>query len=381
MIVTGKMPGRYNNSIGLSVFRICGREKSLNWGDSQSSDFKKTQESRRMRVLKAFANVSIASMLLAAATLAPAAQLSTDARTAVPHEVQQLVVIDYKAMQNSTTAMNLRNRVMPPELKQFDEALTKSGLNDNNDVDQLAFAMFRTADTAMEAKRTGDKRNVAPAEKMVTVGIAQGQFSLQDILANFRKKGIKPTLVRTNKVYPLPKTGMVLCFVDPSTMVFGDKDAVRKALDTRDGLSPSMLNNASMMDAMKTVDYEPLWSILDDKGTQTMMKQVLGEAGSVADFDSVQKRLQASWYSMNFQHGVKFDLTISTGDTFTAATITSLLSAAVTLRKMSSADAEKQALSGTSIASDAGKMSLHFATTDAVFDDLLRSPLFKSLVR
>jgi hypothetical protein len=248
-------------------------------------------------------------------------------------------------------------------------------------VDQLAFAMFRTADTAMEARRTGDKKNVAPAEKMVTVGIAQGQFSLQDILANFRKQKIKPTLVRTNKVYPLPKTGMVLCFVDPSTMVFGDKDAVRKALDARDGVSPSMLDNSSMMEAMKTVDSEPLWSILDDKGTQTMMKQVLGEAGSVADFESVQKRLQASWYSMNFQHGVKFDLTISTGDTFTAATISSLLSAAVTLRKMSSADAEKQALSGTSIASDAGKMSLHFATTDAVFDDLLRSPLFKSLVR
>ena len=35
-----------------------------------------------------------------------------------------------------------------------------------------------------------------------------------------------------------------------------------------------------MMDAMKTVDSEPLWSILDQKGTQTMMKQVLGEAGS-----------------------------------------------------------------------------------------------------
>ncbi len=153
--------------------------------------------------------------------------------------------------------------------------------------------------------------------------------------------------MRTNRLYPLPKTGMVLCFVDPSTMVFGDRDAVRKALDARDGLSPSLLTNGSMMDAMKTVDDEPLWSILDQKGTQTMMKQVLGEAGSVTDFDTVQKRLEASWYSMDFQHGVKFDLTISTGDTFTAATITSLLSAALTLRKMSSGDAEKQALNGT----------------------------------
>jgi len=27
------------------------------------------------------------------------------------------------------------------------------------------------------------------------------------------------------------------------------------------------------MDAMKSVDTEPLWSILDEKGTQTMMRQ------------------------------------------------------------------------------------------------------------
>ena len=36
--------------------------------------------------------------------------------------------------------MALRDRVMPPDLKQFDDALRHSGLNDNHDVDQLAFA-------------------------------------------------------------------------------------------------------------------------------------------------------------------------------------------------------------------------------------------------
>ncbi len=337
-----------------------------------------------MKVLKVFVKVSIAPMLLAAATLAPAAQLSTDARTAIPHEVQQLVVIDYRAMENSTTAMNLRERVMPPELKQFDEALTKSGLNENHDVDQLAFAMFRTPETTPKTtnkRAPADKQASGPTYRMVTVGIAQGQFALEDILANFKKQSIKPTLLRTNKLYPLPKTGMVLCFMDPSTMVFGDRDAVSKALDARDGVTPSMLTNESMMEAMNAVDSEPLWSILDQNGTQNMMKQVLGEAGSVTDFDSVKKRLEASWYSMNFQHGVKFDLTISTGDSFTAATITSLLTAALTLRKMSSGDTEKQALNGTAIASDAGRMTIHFTTTDKTFNDLLHSPLFQGLVR
>ena len=317
-------------------------------------------------MLKAFLKISIFPMLLAAATLAPAAQLSTDARTAIPHEVQQLVVIDYRAMQNSPAAMDLRERVMPPELRQFDEALRKSGLNDNHDVDQLAFALFRPS---------------ASSDSLVTVGIAQGQFSTQDILANFRKQKIKATLVRTNKVYPLGKTGMVLCFVDPSTMVFGAKDAVDKALDARDGVSASLLTNGPLMDAMRTVDSEPLWSILDQKGTQTMMRQVLGEAGSVTDFETVRKRLLASWYSMDFQHGVKFDLTLSTGDSFAAATISSLLTAAVMVRKMSGSEAEKQALAATSVGSDSGKLSVHFATSDSAFNDLLHSPLFQSMVR
>ena len=118
-------------------------------------------------------------------------------------------------------------------------------------------------------------------------------------------------MLRTNSIYPMTKSGMVLCFVDPSTMVFGQKDAVTKALDARDGGAQSLLTNDAMMDAMRSVDSEPLWSILDGKGTQTMMKQLMGEAGAVTDFETVQHRLQASWYSMNFQHGVKFDLTIS----------------------------------------------------------------------
>ena len=317
-------------------------------------------------MLKALLRISIPVILLAAAVSAPAAQLSTDARTAIPHDVQQLVAIDYHALENSTSGMNLRDRVMPPGLKRFEDALHKSGLNENHDVEQLAFALFRP--------------NKGEGDQLETVGVAQGQFSVQEIVANFRAQKVKATLVRTNKVYPLAKTGMVVCFVDPSTMVFGDSEAVTKALDARDGMTPSLESNGPMMEAMNAVDTEPLWSILDQKGTQTMMKQVLGEAGSITDFETVQKRLQSSWYGMNFQHGVKFDLTIATGDTFAAATISSLLTAAVMLRKMSGSDAEKQALSATSLSSDSGRLSIHFATSDAQFSSLLQSPLFRSMV-
>jgi hypothetical protein len=294
-----------------------------------------------------------------------AAQLSSDARSAIPHEVQQMVVIDYHVMQNSSAAMALRGQVMPPELKQLEDALNKSGLNDNHDLEQLAFILYRTG---------------SGSEDLHTVGIAQGQFPIDDVLANFRKQKVKATVVRTSKIYPMGKSGMSVVFLDESTMVFGGVSALKEVLDVRDGLQPSLLTNGQVMDSMRSVDSEPLWSVLDEKGTQTMMKQVLGEAGSVADFDTVKKHMVASYYTMNFQHGVKFDLSVVTGDSFAAATVSSLLNAAVLYQKMSGSDSEKQALDDTTISSKQGRLDVHFATSDSQFSSLLKSPMFQSMV-
>ncbi len=322
--------------------------------------------SRRMLLVRMILRLSAFAGVIGMALPVQAAQLSGDARAAIPHDVQQLVVVDYRAMQNSDAAMQLRDRVMPPDLKQFDDALRKSGINDNHDVDSLAFALYRVPGSQ---------------DQLETVGIAQGQFDIDGLMASFRKQHIRPKLLRSNRIYPMGRTGMVLTFVDPSTMVFGSSAAVKQALDVRDGLAQGFLTNGPMMDAMNTVDSEPLWSILDQKGTQTMMRQILGEAGSVADYDSVRKRLVASWYTMNFQHGVRFDLTISTGDSFAAATVSSLLNAAVLYRKMSGSDSEKAALAATDISSSSGLLSVHFATSDSEFNTLLKSTLFQSMVR
>lgn len=317
-------------------------------------------------MVKNYVRFAVSAAFAAFTLSASGAQLSGDARAALPYDIQQLVVVDYRAMQNSDSAMQLRDRVMPPDLKQFDDALRKSGINDNHDVDSLAFALYRVSGST---------------DQIETVGIAQGQFSADDLLANFRKQRVKPAVIRSNKVYPMAKTGMVLCFIDPSTMVFGSSEAVKQALDARDGIAPNVLTNGAVMDAMRSVESEPLWSVLDQKGTQTMMREILGEAGSVTDYDSVRKRLLGSWYTMNFQHGVRFDLTISTGDSFAAATVSSLLNAAVVYRKMSGSEDEKAALAATDISSSSGQLLIHFASSDSQFDSLLKSTLFQSMVR
>ena len=305
---------------------------------------------------------AVASTAVAAPALA--AQLGGDARSAIPKDVQQLIVVDYRAMQNSQAAMNLKARVLPPELKQLETAMDSSGLNDNQDVDELAFASFRTG--------SGDATKI--------IGLAEGQFSIPDIIANFHKKKIKPLLIRANKLYPMTGSGMLVTFLNPTTLVFGSRDAIKYALDAHDGFAPSFLTNDAMMQQMQAVDQQPIWSILDQKGTQFMMQGLLGEASQLADYDTVKKRLLSSRYTMNFQNGVKFSLDVITPDTFSAATMSSLLNAAAMYKKVSGSATEKQAIDETTIDSNAGILEVRFASSDSQFGNLLQSPLFQSVV-
>ena len=293
------------------------------------------------------------------------AQLSQDALGTIPKDVQQLIVVDYRAMQNSQAAMDLKARVLPPELKQLEKALVTSGIDDNHDIEELAFASFHASANTDDAK---------------IVGVAQGQFSVPDILADFKKHKVKVQMLRTNKMYPMAGSGMLVCFVNPTTMVFGSSDAIKYALNARDGFMPSMLANQPLMQQVGLVDTEPIWSVLDGKGTQQMMRSVMGQASQLADFESVRKRLISSRYTMNFDNGVKFTLAVVTPDTFTAATMSSMMNAGAMYEKVSGTDVEKQAIDNTDITSNAGTLSVNFNASDSQFATLLHSSLFQSVV-
>jgi hypothetical protein len=194
------------------------------------------------------------------APLARAAQLTNDAKSAIPHDVQQVIVVDYRAMQNSSAAMSLKDRVMPPELKKLETALVTSGLKVDQDADALAFAAFRV--TSPDGKGPDVDR---------IVGIAQGQFRTREIMANFTKNKVKVTTRRNNSIYPMGATGLDVVFLNQTTMVFGDKDSINAALDARDGMVPNFMTS-ELANEMGSVESHAVWSLLDAKGTQTMMK-------------------------------------------------------------------------------------------------------------
>lgn len=307
-------------------------------------------------------------MVLAAAVagLLPAhlhaATLGTAASTVMPSETQQIIAVDYRRMNNAPSAVALKKRLMPDAMRQFEQALKGVGINPETDVDALDFAAFRAGKQGVRG-----------------IGIAQGNFSRAKVLKQLKAKKIAGTKHGTGWMYPMAG-GLDMCFLDANTLLFGERTAVEYALEVRDGTQQGLSSNTQMSELVATVGGGTIWSVLDTKGTNYMLRQALGDASKLADYDTVKKRIGGSYYTADFDHGVDFDLTVVTADSMTATTLSSLIKAGMLYRKMSAqTSAEKSALESTEVDSDSEKLKLRFKADDKRFQSLLNSDLFTAV--
>jgi hypothetical protein len=257
--------------------------------------------------------------------------------------------------------MALKQQLMPDNIKQFEAALKGIGLDPDKDIDSLTFASFRTSKQGLK-----------------TVGVAAGPFNRAAVLKKMKLQKYVPKKYNNSDIYPMDG-GFVMSFLDESTLLFGDSTSIRVALDTRDGQVMGLDTNGNMADMMADVDSAPVWSILDQQGTQNALHSAMGDASKIADYESVKKRLVGSRYAMSFSNGVNFDMTVVTSDSTTAATVSSLLKGYMLYKKMSATPAEKIAVENTSIDSDGSNVGMHFKASDQQFQSLMHSELFAAV--
>ncbi len=303
----------------------------------------------------------ICLVLLLLVSMAYAMPLNSSARSCVPADLLQLISVDYRALKDSSTAMALKQQLMPDNIKQFETALKGIGLDPDKDVDTLTFASFRTGKQGVK-----------------TVGVAAGPFNMKAVLKKMKLQNYKPKKYGNSDLYPMDG-GFIMSFLDDSTLLFGDSTSIRVALDTRDGQILGLDTNGNMADMMTSVDSAPVWSILDQQGTQNAVHSAMGDASKIADYDSVKKRLLGSYYAMDFRSGVTFDMTVVTSDSTTASTVASLLKGYMLYKKMSATPAEKVAVDNTTVDSDGDNVQVHFKANDSQFQSIMHSDLFAAV--
>ena len=292
-----------------------------------------------------------------------ASSLGTATRNVIPYDVQQIICVDYRNLKASSTALALKDRVLPDNLKQFETSLRGVGIKPETEVEQLTFASFRARDKSLRI-----------------IGVATGQFPRKAVLRKIQLKKIKPVKYRQAFLYPMG-SGMQMVFLDDWTLLFGDPAAVKFALDARDGDEDSLNANTAVTDLIGGVDSGLVWSVLDQQGTQNMMRSTLGDAARLADYETVKKRLLGSRYQMGFNNGVTFDLDVLTSDSTSASALSALVQAGVMYRRLNATGAEKVTLDNVTVDSDSSMLKLHFKTDDKQFQALLHSDLFAAVSR
>src|SRR5271157_1506293 len=183
-------------------------------------EYRSTNEASMKRTL-----LLVIMVLMLAAIPGWGAALGTAAGSVIPSDVQQIITVDYRQLAASPTALALKAKVLPDNLKNLETALRGAGIDPDQDVDSLIFASFRTKDKGLRV-----------------IGIAQGQFNKAKFLKNMRTKKIKPVKYHTSFLYPMG-SGMQITFLDESSMLFGENSAVQASLDARDGDAEGMTGN------------------------------------------------------------------------------------------------------------------------------------------
>lgn len=306
-------------------------------------------------------NVVLAAAILLAGSFAFGSALNSNAREVIPASAQQIICVDYRAMHNSPTAMQLRDRVLPESLKEVETSLREMGIDPDKDLEQLTFVSFRTQKNGLRS-----------------IGIAEGQLNMKQVLAKFKKNKVTGTKFLNNVLYPL-STGISMTFLDDNTMLFGQPTSVKDGLSAQNGDTPNIGTNADVTDQIASAENAPVWSVLDNLGTQTMLRSALGDAAKLADYDTVKKRLGGSRYTLDFTRGVDFALVVTVSDSMTSATLSTLIKAGMMYRKMSASPVEKMAINDMTVDSDSNSLQIHYKADDGQFQQLLHSDLFKAV--
>jgi hypothetical protein len=308
--------------------------------------------------------ISIALVLACAfCTSVMAAPLGTNTRTVLPAQIQQIISVDYRSLRNSSSGIALKNRILPENLKAFESSLRGMGVNPDVDVEQLTFVAYRT-----------------PKGTMRNFGVASGQFEPKKVMARLKLKKQKSEKYRDSYLW---NTGSAfeMTFLDDNTMLFGESASVKDGLDVRDGEQLGVSSAPEMMQLIVDAESAPVWSVLDQQGTQNMLRSALGEASALADYDTIKKRLLGSRYSLDLQHGVDFGLNVQTSDSFTAGTLSALMQAGILYKKATGTPAEKSAMDSMDVNSDSGRLVVKFKADDTKFQALLQTDMFKAVSR
>lgn len=305
----------------------------------------------------------LAVFMVATAAASSAAPISEAESRVIPSAFEQIVSVDYRSVQASQVALALKAVVYPETLGKLEAALAAQGMDVHKDLGSLLFATFRDDSGQLKA-----------------ICVATGSFSTL-------QKNISRTSMsyRGSDLYLLAKAAdeksrdLDATFLDSTTLLFGEREALESAIGVLNGDKPQIGFNRKYADIIRSIDKAPVWSVLSRSGSLRMIRAALGNSNQQEEYDRVKSRILGADYTIKFEDGVQADLTLLTLDPESSADLVALLCTGKLFEKMKSNVQAKLPTKVLSSEFDAVGLEVHFRTDPIQFQKLLQAQFFDAL--
>lgn len=310
----------------------------------------------------------VRSSIAAIATLlcfglpAAAAQLSASSQSVIPQSARQIISLDYHRLSSDAVAQQVESQVLPPEMRGLDALLKQGGVSAASDLNRLTFATFQ-----------GQKG-------VGLIGVAEGNLGGFQLAKFFQKTPKQPTPPQISGVDVYTANGLSFFMPDPSTLVFGSRDALTDAIATEQG-GAGIAQNEELSNLIAGTQSSDVWSVLDAQGSRAMIRSMLGVSAGGLDASMIDKHFNGARYTIGFQNDVQLNLELITTDALSAAAVSTGLNAAIAIRQRGEKNAEAKAMLGQIQVDSAGNDAfLQFSSPEGQLLSLLHTDLLQSVL-
>jgi len=307
-----------------------------------------------------------------------AGSLGSDILSMFPKDSGELAYADLKEARAFSWFTQLKEQMLPPKFREFEQFLSSAGVDPNTQVTELAWAL-------VPGKTTADKSGSAsvPSNDQI-VGIALGQFQPTSAEAFFTAKKLPIVKIRTFSLFAFGggsgPNDLFFFFIDSNTAAFGQRQLLEKLIAVRYGEEQGFYSNTDFSHLVDQANGNgTVWAVLNPAYTRLAMQQLVPETSQFPAAAQLTAKLKAMTISIKGGSGVDAKFEAVCGSTEDANTFAALLQAGLMYKKyqMGSTNPDLgQLLDSAQITPAGDRLNLKLSLTDDQMLSLIRRNTF-----
>ena len=190
----------------------------------------------------------------------------------------------------------LKEQMLPPKFREFEQFLASAGVDPNTQVTELAWAL-------VPGKATTDKGGGAVPSTEQIVGIALGQFQPASAEAYFTAKKLPIVKIRTFSLFAFGggsgPNDLFFFFIDSNTAAFGQRQQLEKLIGVRYGEAQGLYSNTDFSPLVDQANGSgTVWAVLNPAYTRLAMQQLVPETSQFPAAAQLTSKLKAMTISI-----------------------------------------------------------------------------------